>query len=284
MWGFSYWVFPVVSGLTWLGMLIAMLAVWATSGRPHYPSMDPHQEIAYISDVGAQGLKPLFIAGSVVMTVFLDLSLVAERWLRHRGRLARNLTMLEKVFMFLSMLGALVGTVGLICLSILDTLRHPHMHSRFLVVFLVGYLVSAIFICAEYQRLGIQFREHRVLRVSFWLKLFFILVEVALAIAFGVEGKKDNFDTAAILEWTIAFIFTFYILSFFIDLIPAVRTKDRVSQETILQMEANDPQAQMHEGQARMHEGQGQYGGQYEVPQYEVPSYRGDGSRLGQNF
>lgn len=181
-------------------MLIAMLVVWTTSGRPHYPSMDPRQRIAYISDVGAQGLKPLFIAGSVVMTVFLDLSLVAERWLRHRGRLARNLTIKEKAFMFLSMLGALVGTVGLICLSILDTLRHPHMHNRFLVVFMVGYVVSAIFICAEYQRLGIRefgsafrkwgcvvdsyldFREHRVLRASFWIKLSFILIEVALAI------------------------------------------------------------------------------------------------------
>ncbi|OAF60240.1 hypothetical protein VC83_02969 [Pseudogymnoascus destructans] len=262
MWGFLYWVFPVVSGLTWLGMLIAMLVVWTTSGRPHYPSMEPPQSIAYISDVGAQGLKPLFIAGSVVMTVFLDLSLVAERWLRHRGRLARNRTMTEKAFMFLSMLGA-----------IMDTLRHPHMHNRFLVVFIVGYVVSAIFICAEYQRLGIHFREHRVLRASFWIKLFFIIIEVALAIGFGVESKKDNFDTAAVLEWTIAFIFTFYILSIFIDLIPAVRTKERVREETALQMEANDPHTRMHEDEARLHQAQ-----------YDSPSYRGDGSRLGQNF
>ncbi|ELR04005.1 hypothetical protein GMDG_06520 [Pseudogymnoascus destructans 20631-21] len=226
MWGFLYWVFPVVSGLTWLGMLIAMLVVWTTSGRPHYPSMEPPQSIAYISDVGAQGLKPLFIAGSVVMTVFLDLSLVAERWLRHRGRLARNRTMTEKAFMFLSMLGALV-----------------------------------------------DFREHRVLRASFWIKLFFIIIEVALAIGFGVESKKDNFDTAAVLEWTIAFIFTFYILSIFIDLIPAVRTKERVREETALQMEANDPHTRMHEDEARLHQAQ-----------YDSPSYRGDGSRLGQNF
>ena len=174
MWGFSYWVypvahdlhvskslllhqvFPVISGFTWLGMLIAMLVVWTTSGRPHYRSMDPDQSIAYISDVGAQGLKPLFIAGSVVTTIFLDASLVAERWLRHRGRLSRNRTLTEKIFMYISMLGALAGTVGLICLSILDTLRHPHLHNRFLVVFMVGYVVSAIFICAEYQRLGIR--------------------------------------------------------------------------------------------------------------------------------
>ena len=137
-------------------MLIAMLVVWTTSGRPHYPSMDPRQTIAYISDVGAQGLKPLFIAGSVVMAVFLDLSLVSERWLRHRGRLARNQTLVEKVLMTLSMLSALVGTVGVISLSILDTLRHSHLHDAFLIVFIVGYVLSAIFICAEYQRLGIR--------------------------------------------------------------------------------------------------------------------------------
>lgn len=40
-----------------------------------------------------------------------------------------------------------------------------------------GYVISAIFVCAEYQRLGVHFRQHRVLRVSFWIKLGFILVE-----------------------------------------------------------------------------------------------------------
>lgn len=96
-----------------------------------------------------------------------------------------------------------------------------------------------------------------------------------------MTSKKDDFDTAAVLEWTIAFIFTFYILSFFVDLIPAVRTKGHVSEETVLQMEANDPQARLHEDQARRHEGQ--FDGPYDR-QFDVPNYRGDGSRLGQNF
>jgi hypothetical protein len=46
-----------------------------------------------------------------------------------------------------------------------------------------GYIISAIFICWEYQRLGIHYRQHRILRISFWIKLFFILFEVALAIS-----------------------------------------------------------------------------------------------------
>ena len=83
-------------------MLLAMLIVWELQGHHHYASMSPGQRIAYISDIGAQGLKPLFIAGCCVTTVFLDLSFASERWLRHTGRLARNLGVAEKVLSALS--------------------------------------------------------------------------------------------------------------------------------------------------------------------------------------
>lgn len=84
------------------GMLLAMFIVWELEGHPHYASMGANQKIAYISDIGAQGLKPLFIAGCVVTTIFLDLSFASERWLRHTGRLAKNLGMAEKVLSGLS--------------------------------------------------------------------------------------------------------------------------------------------------------------------------------------
>ncbi|OWP05680.1 hypothetical protein B2J93_1729 [Marssonina coronariae] len=249
MWGVSYWVFPVISGLCWLGMLMGLLIHWNVEHKPHYPSMDPSQSIAYISDVGAQSLKPLFIAGSCVTTVFLDASFLSERWLRHRGRLARNQSITEKVLSWLSMFFALVGTCGLILLSIFDTFRHPTLHDIFLLLFLAGYIISAIFICWEYQRLGIKYRQHRILRTSFWIKLFFILLEVILAIAFGVCNFRDRFNAAAVLEWAIAFIFTFYAFSFFIDLLPAVHTRHAEKRfgmgenETEMQAEQNDAYA-----------------------------------------
>jgi hypothetical protein len=34
--------------------------------------------------------------------------------------------------------------------------RHPNLHDIFLVLFLGGYMVSAVFVCWEYQRLGIS--------------------------------------------------------------------------------------------------------------------------------
>ncbi|KAK3350847.1 Frag1/DRAM/Sfk1 [Neurospora tetraspora] len=219
-------IFPIISGVVWLGTLLGLLIYWCTNEhRRHYASMDSLQTIAYISDVGASTLKPLFIAGCSVTTVFLDLSFGADRWLRHKGRLVPNTTVTEKVLSGITIVFAIIGTAGLILLSIFDTARHPKLHDIFLLLFIAGYVISAIFICWEYQRLGMRYREHRVLRISFWIKLAFVIVEIILAIAFASCNFTKHYNAAAVLEWTIAFIFSFYVFSFWIDLYPAVRTK-----------------------------------------------------------
>ncbi|KAI9848737.1 MAG: hypothetical protein M1837_006824 [Sclerophora amabilis] len=206
-------------------MIVALFAVWEVEGSPAYGSFDEGQRIAYISDVGAQGLKPLFIAGCVVTGIFLDLALLSERWLRHKGRLARNMTTVERVLVSLSLIFATLGTIGIVLLSIYDTLRHPSLHILFLLFFIVGYIGTAVFVCWEYQRLGVHYRQHRVLRISFWIKLVFIVVEVILAIAYGCCLYKNRPNEGAVLEWVIALIFTVFPLSFFVDLLPAVRFK-----------------------------------------------------------
>jgi len=217
-------------------MLITMLVVWAKEGFPHYISMDAGQSIAYISDIGASGLKPLFIAMSTVTVVSFDIVFILERWLRHTGRLTPNTSFWQKLYSFISVIAAIAGAVGLILLSIFDTIHHHRLHNIFLGVFIGGYIVSAIFICWEYQRLGIHYREKSVLRYSFWIKLAFIIIELALAIAFGVCGKKHMWNAGATLEWVVAFIFFFYVLSFFIDFMPAVRTKHHQSRATEMDM------------------------------------------------
>lgn len=139
---------------TVLAMLIAMLVTWVRDGRPHYASMEAGQTIAYvsspllahacanrfsyryISDVGAQGLKPLFIAGSVVTVVFLDLAFLSERWLRHSNQLASNKGRLDKACAIASIFFAIAGAAGLILLSIFDTLRHPKQHDGFIALFM----------------------------------------------------------------------------------------------------------------------------------------------------
>ncbi|KAI5461099.1 Frag1/DRAM/Sfk1 family-domain-containing protein [Mariannaea sp. PMI_226] len=229
----SYWVLPIISGLVWLGMLLGLLLWWIVQDHSRrLPTMSEHATIAYISNIGADKLWPLFIAGCVITAIFLDLAFISERWLRHNGRLVLNTSTGEKVLSILSLVAAAVGTVGLVCLSIFRTGYHSKLHWLFLALFIVGYLVSAIFLCWEYQRLGIKNREHSHLRLSFWIKLIFILLELALLIGFGVCSRKQQKNAAAVLEWTISFIFSFYVFSFVIDLYPAVHTREPAARFT----------------------------------------------------
>jgi len=230
MWLFGTWLFPVISACMWLTTLLYLFIRWEIDGHPHLPSMDPGQNIAYISDTGAFNLKSLFIAGCVITTVFLDLSFISERWLRHTGRLARNTSYTQKVLSGFAIAFAMLGSAGLILLSIFDTYRHPNLHDGFLLLFIAGYVISAIFLCAEYQRLGIHYRNHRILRISFWAKLTFILVEVAFAIVFASTKWSHKRNVAAVFEWIIALVFTGYILSFLLDLLPSVKTHHHIPQ------------------------------------------------------
>jgi hypothetical protein len=97
-----------------------------------------------------------------------------------------------------------------------------------------GYIISAILICAEYLRLGLSYRrQHRVLLASFMIKATFVIIEVGLTIGLGIcmissDSSKKNLG--AILEWIVALVFTGYILSFVVDLLPSVRTRKRVPQ------------------------------------------------------
>lgn len=44
-----------------------------------------------------------------------------------------------------------------------------------------------------------------------------------------------HLNPAAVLEWVIAFIFTGYILSFVLDLLPAISTRHHHSKETMVE-------------------------------------------------
>lgn len=133
---------------------MSLLLHWAINhDKRRYPSMSEGATIPYISNVGAHELKPLFLTGCVLTTIFFDLSFGADRWLRHKGRLVPNTTRGEKILKSLTIVFAVVGTAGLILLSIFDTYRHKRLHNTFLGLFMGGYLLSAIFICWEYQLL-----------------------------------------------------------------------------------------------------------------------------------
>jgi nitrate reductase gamma subunit len=119
-----------------------MLGYWLAAGSPHYEEMGANQKIAYISDIGATFLKPLFIAGSTVMVVIFDLAFISERWLRHKGRLTPNYSKWEAFLSVCSIIAAIIGAAGLILLTIFDTKHYPVAHDVLLGVFMYLSLLS----------------------------------------------------------------------------------------------------------------------------------------------
>ncbi|KAK0109909.1 hypothetical protein ONS95_002580 [Cadophora gregata] len=221
---YPYWILPAIAGVFWSGMLATFMIYWQTTGQPHYSTMDSSQTIPYISDIGAFRLKPLFITGAAITTLCMDLSLISERWLRHRGQLVRNFTQTEKRLSIASIVCGVIGGLGLLFLSIFDTAGYGNVHNICLFVFIAGYIASATCSCWEYQSLGARGREQRILRVSFWTKLAFIIVEVSLVIAFVITLVTDTYNAAAVLEWILAFVFGIYVFSYAIDLFPVARS------------------------------------------------------------
>ncbi|KAK0235811.1 Frag1/DRAM/Sfk1, partial [Armillaria nabsnona] len=208
------WI-PILGGFMWFSTLLSMLITWLATGRPRYVSMDG--SIAYISDIGADILKPLFIAGCAITAVCFFLSLCVERGLRHVGRLMPHMRTRERIFGYLAIFGSLVGGCGLILLSIFDTKRHASLHRVFLLVFMLGVAISALFTVIEFRWLSRDFRDVRTLKMAYLAKAIIAAILILLAFAFGVALYK-SINVGAVLEWTISFGFTLYLLTFFFDL------------------------------------------------------------------
>ncbi|KAK6354355.1 hypothetical protein TWF730_008763 [Orbilia blumenaviensis] len=219
-----YW-FPIIGSIVWIATLLSLLITWIADGSPYYESMDPSgQTIAYISDIGADYLKPLFITGCSITSVCFVLSLFGARWLRHRGRILPNTSTTQRVFSIVAIVGAIIGSVGLILLAIFDTRRYTTLHRVFLTVFCGGVLISALGTVLEYWRLQRNHRTSRAINISMWTKFIFFVIEFALAIAFGILLRNRNHNAGAAVEWVLAILFTGYLLSFNFDLLPAARS------------------------------------------------------------
>jgi hypothetical protein len=133
---FSYYLIPLVSAALWLGCILALLIHWNNVGRPIYSTFQPGQTIAYISDVGAEDYKGVFVGVGTASVVIFDLAFLAERWLRHNGRLTRNTTTGQKILAGFSIAFAFLGALGLILLTIFDVKHHKGLHDTFIAFFM----------------------------------------------------------------------------------------------------------------------------------------------------
>ncbi|KAI9455500.1 Frag1/DRAM/Sfk1 family-domain-containing protein [Boletus coccyginus] len=173
-------VIPLFSAFIWFSSLLAMLLTWAISGCPKY--VPTQVTVVYISDVGASSLKPLFVVACCITGSGLVISLTIERLLRHEGRLPPELRRREHVFGRLAIVGAVIAMLGLACLSGFDLGRYPTTHMVFLLVFLVGVSLSAIFTVIEFRWLAHDFAEIEKLKRAYVAKAVIGLTLVVFGI------------------------------------------------------------------------------------------------------
>ena len=121
--------------------------------------------------------------------------------------------------------------------------------------------------------LGIHYREHRILRNSFWIKLAFIIIEVILAICFGVfqTSGHEHRNTAAVLEWVVALVYAFYVASFYLDFLPA---RSRNSEGNSM----TEEEKMMRETEAA--NGNGQYGGSLPYQNHSTSKFTISSSKI----
>ena len=204
-----------------LGTILGLLIPWLLQSRPRLASFDPDQTVAFISDLGAFQLKPLFIAGAIATSVLYVLTLLADRFLRHR-RAPRTATIGEKLLTVLAIGGAAVGGAGLSLLSIFDDFNFKDTHDKLLVVFIGGNLISAAALVMEYMLVARHWHrtaaEERTARMSFGMKLVYFLLEIVATAAFAAERVANNINVAGVLEYVNAALFAWFIFSFVMDL------------------------------------------------------------------
>ncbi|KAG8691356.1 hypothetical protein FRC09_011644 [Ceratobasidium sp. 395] len=241
MYGLHAWMFPLASAFMWCTTLLAMIITWAATGRPIYPSEDG--TIPYISDIGASYLKPLFVTGSVITGLGFFLAVLSERIYRMRGKLLPNVKRRGAVLGVISSICAFIAAAGLGLLSGFDTLRYESMHRLFLLIFMLGTVSSAIATTVEFLVLKREARHaagfsdvtdftFNIMRMakgltwSYVAKMVIVTIEIGLSVGFGVAMYSNHNNVAAVLEWTISFVFVFYVLTFYFDLRPAAHSPD----------------------------------------------------------
>lgn len=120
-----------------------------------------------------------------------------------------NMRTRERVLGTLAVFGAFIGGLGLILLSVFDTSRHTKAHRVFLLVFMLGVALSAIFtvfevcrnmiksqmrsnISIQYRWISKDFKGIESLKRAYRLKLFIAVILIILAAGFAGSLFTDT--------------------------------------------------------------------------------------------
>jgi len=250
---------PVLASFFWIADILGLLIWWLVEGHPRYRTSDA--SVVYISDVGANHYA-LFVTGGVLTAFFYPLTVFAERYLRHIDRLPTTKRRRERTAGYLTIIFAIIGSIGLILLVTFDVYDFSTIHWISTVIFIVGVAISAVAQAAEIFSLKKALPEVKYLRKSAIWKVTIIILALICVILFAVLSYEcDNNDdygpvtgkaitdrrcynvqsAAGAFEWAIAALFAIYLLTFIIDLLPYIKTSTKTPMATMKDHRGEEP-------------------------------------------
>jgi Frag1/DRAM/Sfk1 family len=123
----------------------------------------------------------------------------------------------------MALLGAVISRISLILLSIFNNFHFTVIYDKLVIVFIAENLISVATLVLKYilivRRYNYSSKFKRTVKVSFIIKLSYLVLKIITAIAFVIEKTlRKNINLAAVLEYVNAVLFAFFIFSFIIDL------------------------------------------------------------------
>ena len=215
---------PLGAGTVWSVTLLALLVCWLEEGRPRYPSQS-NPYVAYISNIGAFRLKPLFIVGAILTSLTLVGTIITVHlaFYQHRNQQRELFTehrwRYTRVFSILACIFALASCPCQICLPIFDNHRTPQIHHVLLSLALAGTALTALCTTITFwgemwpprkEETPDEIQRRRCIIASNTL----FITEVALGIGFIAFLWTRHYRVAGILEWVMSFLFTGYFGAF----------------------------------------------------------------------
>ena len=210
---------PLICGTSWIITLLSLLIFWLAEGRPRYPGqINP---VAFISDIGAFDLQPLFITGGIISSLTLTATIISVHYARRERRLSTQepgdeQPQFEKWVSILACVFDVAACPCRICITLFNNHAHPSLHHTFLFLTLAGTALSCI--CTAFV-LWTEMWEgpakgSKLLRRSCVFSNSLLVVEVLLGSTFTGLIWTGQSKSAGFFEWAMAFVFTFYFWAF----------------------------------------------------------------------
>lgn len=226
-----YYLLPIFTFAAWTTAIVGLLGLWV---HDHYKQYQYGEAtIVFISDVGAAH-HAFFIVFCALTAFFYISTTFAERHLRHQRRIPGSIRKKQTILDICSVICAIIGSLGLLFLSIFDAFDYSRVHWSMTVVFIVFVALSVLFQTLQIFSLSHDHDGIIMLKVMAILKSIILGLAIAIAIAFAATyGACDGnaypgnqrcdriVSAAAVCEWTVAFVLDIFFLTYVVDLWPA---------------------------------------------------------------